>query len=201
MALKTGDGERFRAHCCIRGPGVVTADRSGMRPQPSQAPPVHRDGPGPSNHQELDRMATGTVKWFSDEKGFGFITPLRWLQGRVRPSQQYSGQRFQEPRRGSDRLVRYRAGSEGAQRHQRRARIDTPRAVQPGGKRRTAAFLDEFETMCTRERDCAAVPAVSGFQDSMDRDAIHGVWASANAGSVDPPVLLALCRLNGPNPA
>jgi cold shock protein len=22
-----------------------------------------------------DNMATGTVKWFSDEKGFGFITP------------------------------------------------------------------------------------------------------------------------------
>jgi CspA family cold shock protein len=22
-----------------------------------------------------ERMATGTVKWFSDEKGFGFITP------------------------------------------------------------------------------------------------------------------------------
>jgi CspA family cold shock protein len=24
---------------------------------------------------EEQRMATGTVKWFSDEKGFGFITP------------------------------------------------------------------------------------------------------------------------------
>jgi CspA family cold shock protein len=24
---------------------------------------------------EEKRMATGTVKWFSDEKGFGFITP------------------------------------------------------------------------------------------------------------------------------
>jgi cold shock protein len=22
-----------------------------------------------------DNMATGTVKWFSDEKGFGFVTP------------------------------------------------------------------------------------------------------------------------------
>ena len=25
--------------------------------------------------QEKDRMASGTVKWFSDEKGYGFITP------------------------------------------------------------------------------------------------------------------------------
>jgi cold shock protein len=24
---------------------------------------------------EVKRMATGTVKWFSDDKGFGFITP------------------------------------------------------------------------------------------------------------------------------
>jgi cold shock protein len=24
---------------------------------------------------EENQMATGTVKWFSDEKGFGFITP------------------------------------------------------------------------------------------------------------------------------
>jgi CspA family cold shock protein len=24
---------------------------------------------------EADNMATGTVKWFSDDKGFGFITP------------------------------------------------------------------------------------------------------------------------------
>jgi CspA family cold shock protein len=27
------------------------------------------------NQTEVTLMATGTVKWFSDEKGFGFITP------------------------------------------------------------------------------------------------------------------------------
>ena len=26
-------------------------------------------------------MATGTVKWFSDDKGFGFVTPGRARQG------------------------------------------------------------------------------------------------------------------------
>ena len=25
--------------------------------------------------EDMPTMATGTVKWFSDEKGFGFITP------------------------------------------------------------------------------------------------------------------------------
>ena len=28
-----------------------------------------------SIHLEATGMATGTVKWFSDQKGFGFITP------------------------------------------------------------------------------------------------------------------------------
>jgi CspA family cold shock protein len=28
-----------------------------------------------TNTVEEHHMATGTVKWFSDEKGFGFITP------------------------------------------------------------------------------------------------------------------------------
>jgi CspA family cold shock protein len=28
-----------------------------------------------SSASEIDRMATGTVKWFNDAKGFGFITP------------------------------------------------------------------------------------------------------------------------------
>ena len=27
------------------------------------------------NSSEVTEMATGTVKWFSDQKGFGFITP------------------------------------------------------------------------------------------------------------------------------
>jgi CspA family cold shock protein len=31
--------------------------------------PIHDDGDRRSD------MATGTVKWFSDDKGFGFITP------------------------------------------------------------------------------------------------------------------------------
>jgi CspA family cold shock protein len=35
---------------------------------------LHLSGPQHTEHRE-DQMATGTVKWFSDEKGYGFITP------------------------------------------------------------------------------------------------------------------------------
>ncbi len=39
--------------------------------------PTH--GPGPRSYQatlkDKFEMATGTVKWFNDSKGFGFITP------------------------------------------------------------------------------------------------------------------------------
>jgi cold shock protein len=35
------------------------------------APPAFRSAPDPSE----DAMATGTVKWFSYQKGYGFITP------------------------------------------------------------------------------------------------------------------------------
>jgi cold shock protein len=31
--------------------------------------------PRPACSSSGDAMATGTVKWFSDDKGFGFITP------------------------------------------------------------------------------------------------------------------------------
>jgi CspA family cold shock protein len=34
-----------------------------------------RVGFRPENHRKEIEMATGTVKWFNDSKGFGFITP------------------------------------------------------------------------------------------------------------------------------
>jgi CspA family cold shock protein len=33
------------------------------------------EGHSPFNFQEIQDMASGTVKWFNDSKGFGFITP------------------------------------------------------------------------------------------------------------------------------
>src|SRR3954451_12137617 len=40
--------------------------RSGLHQHPPRDAARQRGGPG---------MATGTVKWFNDDKGFGFITP------------------------------------------------------------------------------------------------------------------------------
>jgi cold shock CspA family protein len=36
---------------------------------------ITRDTRATSNHLLGNSMATGTVKWFNDAKGFGFITP------------------------------------------------------------------------------------------------------------------------------
>jgi cold shock protein len=33
-----------------------------------------RNGCAPEHNKEVQYMATGTVKWFNDAKGFGFIT-------------------------------------------------------------------------------------------------------------------------------
>jgi CspA family cold shock protein len=37
---------------------------------------LNKEHPPRLQHQQVEeQMPTGTVKWFSDEKGFGFITP------------------------------------------------------------------------------------------------------------------------------
>ncbi|PJJ72410.1 cold shock CspA family protein [Diaminobutyricimonas aerilata] len=64
-------------------------DADGVAPAPGAVPPQGRHSPtrprrrrGParrirgSHHRKKDsNMATGTVKWFNSEKGFGFIAP------------------------------------------------------------------------------------------------------------------------------
>jgi CspA family cold shock protein len=42
---------------------------------PGMANKSMRDIPHPIRKKGNDNMATGTVKWFNDAKGFGFVTP------------------------------------------------------------------------------------------------------------------------------
>jgi CspA family cold shock protein len=52
----------------------ISGNRCDSRPRSLRCP---SHNPRFAAHELLgrDRMATGTVKWFSDEKGYGFITP------------------------------------------------------------------------------------------------------------------------------
>jgi cold shock protein len=55
----------FKASCCA---GHTDADRADLNFK-------QVTGPQPGSFVRWMRMATGTVKWFNDAKGYGFITP------------------------------------------------------------------------------------------------------------------------------
>ena len=64
-------------------------------------------------------MPTGTVKWFSDEKGFGFITPDEGSKRPVRPSHRHQRRRLPLARRGREGVLRGGAGRQGPEGGQR----------------------------------------------------------------------------------
>ena len=74
-------------------------------------------------------MTTGTVKWFSDEKGFGFITPDDGSKDLFVHHSQISGQGFKSLAEGAKVSYVAEAGPKG--RTRRRSRSSELRQLHP----------------------------------------------------------------------
>ena len=68
-------------------------------------------------------MATGTVKWFNDAKGYGFITPDDFGQGPLRSPHRHRGDGYKSLPEGAK--VEYEA-AEGAKAPRRRTSFSWP---------------------------------------------------------------------------
>src|SRR4051794_16092308 len=96
-------------------------------------------------------MATGTVKWFSDEKGFGFITPDEPGKDLFVHHTAINADGYRSLAEGAKVSYEAEAGDKGPQGRQRQPHLEATRQLQagPDGPPSCGPFAFEGQRMTT----------------------------------------------------
>lgn len=86
-------------------------------------------------------MPTGTVKWFSDEKGFGFITPDDGSKDVFVHHSAIQADGFRTLAEGRQGELRVRRGPEGPRSRFRRDHLNPVSEAVRNGRPRAAVFI------------------------------------------------------------